>query len=488
MRSSLSIYAWVGLLSLWIGLLMACASSAPPATTDPAPTTKPAADPTAGHSPAAPAAPTSGPGPTDTQEKPETARNPLGGILPLGPCHVGNLTDEEEKELDRLNDWLDEDARRAPWVLHAAAAENGRKVVLTVLNDGADANAQDEHGRTPLHMAVYNSEHPELPEVITALAECGGADPNLGPGGWVPLNDLEYGNSQDSAVAQALIDAGADPNIKTAHGWTPLHQFAQRLDVKDPAVAQVLVDAGADMNAKTGEKGETPLHMARNLDVVKILLDAGAEANVSDNNGITPLHHAGSTGRVTEIQTLLLEAGADPNAKNEYGATPLFGVWDDPARIQALLDAGADVSVTDNEGKTPLFERMRPDTLEVFKALLAAGVDPNAQNSYGITVLHVIQGSVKEAAIQLTETHTRLLLDAGADPNIQDQNGRTPLHYASAPGPAQMLLDAGADPTIRDNKEWTPLDMYLDRTESSRRRNPQQIHYDTIKVLTPPKE
>ena len=404
---------------------------------------------------------------------------------------MGSLNDEEEEELRRLKDWLEDDDRFAPFPLHAAAGHYGRAVVLTVLNDGADANAQDEHGRTPLHMAVYNSEHPELPEVITALAECGGADPNLGPGGWVPLNDLEYGHSQDSAVAQALIDAGADPNIKTDHGWTPLHQFAQRRDVKDPAVAQVLLDAGADVNAKTGEKGETPLHMARNPDVVKILLDAGAEANVSDNNGTTPLHHAGGEADVMEIQTLLLEAGADPNARNKYGRTPLFGVWEEPAKLQALLDAGADVSVTDNEGQTPLFDKTTStDNLEVFKALLAAGVDPNAQNNDGRTVLHEVQGTVtKETAIQWAETLTRLLLDAGADPNIQDKYGRTTLHYANTPGPAQLLLDAGADPTIRDNKDWTPLDKYLAGTETSRRRgNAKQIVWDTIEVLSPPQE
>jgi len=93
-------------------------------------------------------------------------------------------------------------------------------------------------------------------------------------------------------------------------------------------VVQVLLAAGADMNAK-GKIGDTPLLSAargfqkRRVQVVQLLLAAGADANAcNDYEGSTPLHHAAIYGQVEVVQALLA-VGADINARNEDGRTPL---------------------------------------------------------------------------------------------------------------------------------------------------------------------
>ena len=107
--------------------------------------------------------------------------------------------------------------------------------------------------------------------------------------------------------------------------------------------------------------GYSPLGLAaffKRGDVVKILLDAGADARpASRQGGFTPLHSAVATdaGTVdTEIVRLLLAKGADPNARSQSGSTPLHtvGFTGDRASLDLLLKHGADPAIRDNDGKS----------------------------------------------------------------------------------------------------------------------------------------
>jgi len=107
--------------------------------------------------------------------------------------------------------------------------------------------------------------------------------------------------------------------------------------------------------------GYSPLGLAaffKRRDVVRILLDAGADPRpASRQGGFTPLHSAVATdaGTVdTEIVRLLLAKGADPNARSQSGSTPLHtvGFTGDRASLDLLLKHGADPAIKDNDGKS----------------------------------------------------------------------------------------------------------------------------------------
>ena len=213
--------------------------------------------------------------------------------------------------------------------------------VARCLAAGADPNARDStYGYTPLHRA--NSAD-DVAALFAAAANLNARDFL----GHTPLhlavNTPLLDRSVDAVVA--LLAAGADPNARNNNGETPLHRADSANDVTP------LLAAGANLNARDNV-GETPLHEAtaersRSADVAAALLAAGADPNARDNYGHMPLHglaiYAASgfnvnlnfrpsgfdeieeefMARDVEVARILLAAGADPNARDATGATPL---------------------------------------------------------------------------------------------------------------------------------------------------------------------
>ncbi len=162
--------------------------------------------------------------------------------------------------------------------LHIAAKKGYVDLVKLILSNGANINAKDSEGYTPL-----------------LLAE----------------NHLE--------VVELLLANNADINASQNWGWTILLSAAKWDNTE---LARIVLANKPDLNIRNSD-GNTPLHLA-SFDVMKLLLDAGAEINSKNNDGRTPLHEAVSSwSSKTEEVKLLIARNADINAKDNSGETPL---------------------------------------------------------------------------------------------------------------------------------------------------------------------
>ncbi len=147
-------------------------------------------------------------------------------------------------------------------------------------------------------------------------------------------------------------------------GDTPIYEAAAH---NHPELVRLLLDFGADINICTST-GETPLHgaiAAHHLSMVTLLLDNGADINASLAHGQTPLRLAVIKG-FADIVELLLARGAQANTSGRTGLTPLHwaALKGHPAIVSLLLTHGADVSARDDAGRTPLdwaIQRARED-------------------------------------------------------------------------------------------------------------------------------
>ncbi|MGO9863338.1 MAG: ankyrin repeat domain-containing protein [Terriglobales bacterium] len=202
--------------------------------------------------------------------------------------------------------------------INQAAGKSPLQVLTKRLKDNPEyvRSKKGEGVSTPLHTAVHDG-HKDEAELLLAH----GADVNAKDNdGWTPLHEAA---TRD--VAELLLAHGADVNARNTDrdndGMTPLH-FAAVMGKKD--VAEVLLAHGANVNAKNG-KFETPLHLAAykgDRGVVELLLAHGADVNSKEYQGMTPLHSAAMQGNADVIE-LLLAHGAGVNAKDNNGFTPL---------------------------------------------------------------------------------------------------------------------------------------------------------------------
>ena len=131
-----------------------------------------------------------------------------------------------------------------------------------------------------------------------------------------------YSGDGDSEKVKILLLTGVDPNANNVlTQFPPLHR-AIEMGRKD--VVKLLLDAGAEAN-RVGFCERTPLHFAAHFgheEIVQLLLCAGADPNGGNITGTTPLHLAASIGRI-DVVKLLLRSGADPNKADINGKTPL---------------------------------------------------------------------------------------------------------------------------------------------------------------------
>ena len=275
-------------------------------------------------------------------------------------------------------------------------------VIKLLIEKGADVNALDGSGATPLHGASRRRGV----SILKYLVKNGAKVNAKGDKGRTPL----FHATDNNEALDYLISLGLDINARDNEGWTILYQAAYG---SNAAVLKNLVEKGADVNIGDND-GVTPLHRAAlgnpKIAVLKYLVSQGADARAKDFRDRTLLHIAAQNNSNDEIlEYLIAVLGADINAKDDIGQTPLhyaarydgkcssspyWGEKQLKSRLQTLVFLGADVNAKDNIGRTPLHvvashtnpsDKFTND--DMLKYLVMQGADVNAKTNAGMTPL-----------------------------------------------------------------------------------------------------
>ena len=176
------------------------------------------------------------------------------------------------------------------------------------------------------------------------------------------------------------------------------------VDANRSDIAELLLDSGAKPNIK-GEDG-SPLHLAASSDYrphfIELLVAKGADVNVRDWNGWTPLHNAGNRSR-----DLLIAKGADVNARTNRGETILHlgAASGDYAIVRWALNKGVDIDAKDNLGWTALHRAIVFEHPDTAKLLIAEGADVNIKDSEGKTALAWAQDRGHTEIVEVLKKH-----------------------------------------------------------------------------------
>jgi ankyrin repeat protein len=382
----------------------------------------------------------------------------------------------------------------------ALACTNGSEaMVAKLIEAGADVNAASPEGETPLMTA---SRTGKLPAVKVLLAH--GANVNAKEN-WRGQTALMWAAAEGHAtVVDALLKAGADMHMRSKGPPARMNPYAAA--GADSAKAPDAAKIAGDQSKAGKAAGRTPRPFdftpflfavrAGHIDVVKVMLAAGADPNETLADGTSALVLATMNARY-ELGVLLLDHDARPNA-NGSGFTALHQVaWtrrpnihktpaaissgnlDSLGFVKALKDHGADLNARETKepvdgnlgklkriGATAFLLAAKGADPELMRYLLSLGADPLIMTNEHITPLEAAAGigiyrvaespGTNEEAMECV----KIAFDAGGDVNHVDDIGRTAMHGAALRGAnsiVQFLYDRGAKLDVVDKKGWTPL-------------------------------
>jgi cytohesin len=313
--------------------------------------------------------------------------------------------------------------------LHIAALNSHTKTVKYLIRKGANANARDGEGALPLHLAAWMG----YGDTLKVFIEDAKQDPNLTDAeGLTPLLLAAQQSQTDACVV--LLKAGAKPDATDLNGTTILHRAAEnnKAELINAVAQNIAADAVKKLVQTANIHGMTPLHIAVNNnydEVVKVLIQHGADPNAVDEAANTPLHRAASSG-LNKIVDMLMSAGASATKSDGHGTTAvhLAALNGHNTVLATLARHGADLAAPNELGQTPLICACIGGYSECVRVLLMFS-SPEvilARDAQGNTALHAAAEAGHDDIVRSLIQNP----NAEFDINAQSAEGFTPIMLA----------------------------------------------------------
>ena len=434
----------------------------------------------------------------------------MNGTTALMFAAQAGSADAVKALIDRGADVNAKEKVKAETALMIAAAYGRTDVIRVLTTKGADLEATTK----AMDLAAFNKEEQERflqfqqqQQQAAQATAAGRGGPSTGSGQALAEPPRNLGGGRFNPNAKPGIERQYNYTELVAYwgGMAPLH-FAARQGQSDAVKA--LLDAGADVNQRAVGDNSTPLIVATvngQFDLAKMLLEKGADPNLAQHNGVTPLYAAlncqwsakalypqprafeQQQTSYLDLMKALLDKGAEPNVRLTKK------VW------YAQYDF--DQSGVDEIGSTPFWRAAYASDVDAMKLLIARGADPNIPTSKGAGRPRT--GDIGERAVQdisnlppipvggpgvppllaaagqgygegFAANHHRyapggmlaavkyLVEELHVDVNAREHEGNTALHNAAARGDNEMILylvSKGADPKIVNRAGQTTVDM-----------------------------
>jgi len=426
--------------------------------------------------------------------------------------------------------------------LHWATRADDGIIARQLVAAGANANAVNRYGVTPLSLAANNASA----ELVDVLLKAG-ADPKtvITDGETVLMAAARAGSPR---AVQLLLEHGAPVDAReqlmgeTALMWAVAENH--------PEAATILIAHGADVNLRTNvlkfpkdrfglegvltilPHGEwTPLMYAArqgSLEAARVLVDAGADVNALDHDLSTPAVLATINGHY-DVAAMLIERGADPNIVDTSGMAVLYAavdmntlgeVYGRPARkststisaldlLKVALAHGANPNAqlsssavqrahTPGEpllgnGTTPLMRAAKTGDAAAMRILLDHGASPALTQANHTTALMFAAGNGRGTGVFTKDIGTErdlseavhVLVERGVDVNAANDNGQTAMHFAARVSDdiVGYLAAHGAALDAKDTQGHTPVDVALGVGVRGRAGGPPPVREQTAALL-----
>mmetsp|Transcript_12436 Transcript_12436/g.16321 ORF Transcript_12436/g.16321 Transcript_12436/m.16321 type:complete len:790 (-) Transcript_12436:450-2819(-) len=375
----------------------------------------------------------------------------------LNACKEGKL--DRVKELIKLGVNVHTSDNSEFTGIHWAAKKNHVEVLKYLVKEtDLDVNQLQITGMGAIHMAAFNG----ATKIVKYLVEEGGADVNHRKGGTGSTPSFLCSQTGNLGTLEFLIQAGADVNIATVKGATPLSVAAEYAELE---CVKCLVEKGkANLEFKNVD-GFTPLmkccgvfgakpSIDRKIQTALYLIKSGANVHAKEKNLRSVTHLAARSAYMPTLKSLV-DHGADVNDRDSGGFVPLCDAATNAKRdsIEFLLSKGADPAAKGWNGNT-FFHLAAANTANddgslidfILKKTQRSALPVDIKNFYGYTPLHLAAqaGNIKVVTA---------LLKAKASLQEKTNQGDSPLHLAIERGHREIvgaLLKQGADPAQRN--------------------------------------